>query len=1123
MIQFIAGLATATLWLAGVAAQEPETSSAPLLLRGATISEQFVVFSYAGDLWRVSRDGGAATRVTDGPADDAFPTLSPDGTSIAFSRRGADDWDVYVVPVQGGQVRRLTWNPEADVARGWSPDGARILFMSHRDEKSSFRLYTIATDGTFPRSLDLPRGWDGSFSPTGERLAYVPVALPLELVEVDWRHYRGGLTSAIWILDLANAEIERVPREDSNDRDPIWIGNALYFVSDRSGVFNLHRYGIDTRQVTQVTDYRDFGIETASGGPGGIAFVRDGRIHTYDVVDDSVRELDVSAMPDSSELRPRTVAVGPYIQSAAPSPDGTQVIMGARGEVVLFDVGDGTARNLTETPGVAERYPLPSPDGQWVAFFSDETGDYELRLRSLADGETRRIPVELASSFYRELTWSPDSKHIAFSDRRLTLWVADAETGGARRVTTSTYSDQDRYYPAWSPDGRWLAYSRYEPNRVRAIYVYEAERGRRVRVTGARVHASHPVFDRNGRYLYFVASNDAPLADFGWPVLSGALHRPLVTRRLQVAVLRPGDTPPTLPITGEPLAGREAGDSPRVAPPGRPMPRRGRPPAGARPEPGPRQFGSDMEGIETRIVPLPLPARDFAGLAAGRPNELYVLLSEWPPAPGGDASPTRSLYRYELSKPQELQPLVMDIDDFSVSAGGEHVLYRRDDAWAFVPEAGVPASEDGVLDLGGVSIDVDPAAEWRQIYHEAWRLMRDYFYDPDHHGFDVADLERHYRAYLPAISRRQDLNLLLGRGLGHISVGHLRVRGGDLPQPATEPGRVGLLGADYQVSRGRYRIARIYRSGHFNDGNPLLRAPLDQPGVRVSEGDYLLAVDGEQVTVERNIYSYFEGKALRSVEITVSSLAEDAEPQTFRVVPLPSENLLRRMNWAERNRRLVEEETRGVVGYVWVPSFSSWGIEMIYRQLLESTDRRGLIIDQRFAGGGITADALAEFLGRRPLYYYAFREGEEIGVPTSSVPAAKVLLINELNASAAETFAMMFKLGRLGPSLGARTWGAGIGPYGFTPDLIDGGRLLVPNRAAFDPAGEWAIENSGVQPDIPVEWMPREWRRGRDPQLEAAINTALQTIVDNPPLEVTQPAFPVYGPQGSEEREGGGG
>ena len=1079
-------------------AQVQEEETGRLLIRQVAVSGGFVVFSYAGDLWRVSRAGGEAEQLTVGPWDDDYPVFAPDGMHLAFSRRDADDWDVYVMGTQGGEPQRLTYNPEADIARGWTPDGLSVLFMSHRDEEFTFRLYSIAENGPFPTPLPLPRGWEGSFEPDGKRIAYVPFARPGELIGVEWRQYRGGMTSPIWIAELSNSEIEKVPRDNSNDRFPMWMGGSVYFVSDRSGTNNLHVYDPQTQSIEQLTEFEGEGIRHASAGGGVIAFVRDGGIGLFHQLTREVEWLEVTVDPDRSELEPRSVEGALFIQSAALSSSGDQVVFGVRGDVVTYDTETGATENLTQASGIAERYPTPSPDGNWIAYVSDESGEYDLRIRSTSDGSVIVVPIAMRPSFYRDLKWSPDSKRLAFSDKRLSLWVADVETGGASRIATSTYAGQHSWQPAWSPDGIWLAYSQYEANRLRAVYVYHAERGRKRRVTDGQTHSEHPAFDKSGRYLYFVASNTAALGEFGWNVLSSVLYRPLISRRLHLIVLGEGMPAPIL--AGEPNP--EAGS--------------GAPGVAARSEPGEAPPASQeagtttisLRGITRRVVPIPLPAKDYAGLIAGEAGELFVLVTEWPdsPAPGQPAS--RSLHRWDLNKPQLLERVLEDIDEFELSSDRTKVLYRRGGSWGIVSVDEAAASGDGRLDLSSLQIEVDPQAEWDQIYHETWRLMRDYFYDPNHHGQDLRAIEAHYATYLPNITRRHDLNLLLGDALGQISVSYLGVGGGALPPPAGAGSQIGLLGANYDINRERYRFTRIHRSGHYNSGDPLLSAPLDQPGVRVQEGEYLISVNGTPILASENLYSYFAGTAARPVQIEVAPEANGKDSRTYTVVPLSREGPLRRMSWAERNRQMVDSLSNGVLGYVYVPNFGP-GLEAVIQQLLGDINRRGFVVDQRFAVGGITSDFIIEMLGRSPAYYNMFREGEDIGVPAHPMPRSKVLIINNLNASEAETFAFMWKQERIGTVVGTRTWGAGTTPYVPVPELVDGGRVAIPNRAAYDPSGDWGIENQGVDPDIEVEWPPADWRRGIDTQLGAAVRAALQLLIDNPPVEVKRPDYPV--------------
>lgn len=1052
---------------------------APALFGRLTVNQTHIVFSYAGDLWSVERSGGDAKRLTQHPGEESFPVFSPDGSQLAFSRQIGGNWDVYVMPAAGGEARQITFSPRNDYANGWTPDGSSILFMSNLTGVP--RLYTIRVGGVLQNELPLlPEAINGSFSPDGKRIAYAPTS-----AIGDWRFYRGGSKGQVWLANPVNGEIEKLPQGTYNDDFPVWAGGKIYFLSDRTGIYNLVSYDPSSKQTKQLTSFEQYGARWIGAGAGAVVFVRDGCIHLHDTATGQTRVVDVRVSPDTTELKPRTVSAARSIEWVVPSASGDRVVFGARGEVFILDPVTGDALNITNSSAAAERFPALSPDGKSIAYFSDESGEYQLHVRPVSgEGPVKKFSIEPKPTLYRELTWSPDSKKIAFTDKRLTLRFADVESGSVSAIDTSTYSYQQEWYPAWSPDSRWLAYSKHLRNRVRTVFIYDVESKRVRQITDGRTHTELPCFDANGKYLYFASSPNAGTSEYGWGVLNGILARPLVVRRLHAVVLQSDAPAPVLPNT-QPNPEAKAGEA--VTP-----------------------VRIDFEDIGRRVVDLPTPARDYSSLAPGKPGVLIALINEWPAAPGFGSNPTQVLYRIDLAQPARLEKLVEGAGGFEVSRDGSRLLFSKAGSWFLVSANAAPKPDEGKLDLKKMEVTVDPRAEWKQMYREAWRIMRDWFYDQNHHGLNLTELEAHYAEYLPTVTRRADLNALMNRMLGHVSVSHLGIGGGDLPQPAGPPVRIGLLGADYEIAGSRYRFKRIYRATKYNSPSGSVQAPLDAPGVSVREGEYLLAVDGKEIDASKSIYADFDGKTNQAVKITVGPNPTQVGARTLAVFPIANEANLRLANWAEENRRRVEEASGGKLGYIYVSDYGPGTLDVI-RGLAGYSDRPGVIIDQRYNGGGITPDYLIEWLRRRPIYYYTFREGDDIATPVNPGPSAKVLIVNQQNFSAAETFAFMYKLAKVGPIVGMRTGGGGIGPYVYTPRFVDGGNIQLPNRAAYNPDGtSWGIENVGVIPDYEVEITPKDALAGRDPQLEKAIQVGLEEIKKNVPVRPIKPKYPVH-------------
>jgi tricorn protease len=1082
MFRTIAILAACLFTALGTLAQQPVDR--PLLIGRVAINQSHIAFTYAGKIWLVERSGGTAKRLTTTPNEETNPVYSPDGKRIAFSRSNGNDWDVFIAPADGsGEPARVTMMPEDDFVTAWSPDGKEVIFETRRDEETVTRLYKTSTDRlALATALPLHQSYSGSLSPDGSRIVYNPRS-----GAGDWRYYRGGYAAPLWIADLKTGALEKLSNGTYNDRNPVWVQDKIFFVSDRSGIFNLYAYDTASKKTQQLTKYAGQGVRTVSVANGAAVYVQAGRLHLLDLNTNSDKVINVSVTPDTSELAPRSANAMRALEQILPSATGDRIVFGARGEVLIFDPANSSYKNLTNTPGIAERYPTISPDNKSVAYVSDESGEYELHIRSLENDSVKKIRIEPKPSFYWALVWSPDSRKVSLIDRRLGLWIVDVAAETALKVDSSPYSAQESWTPNFSADSRFLTYSKRLKNRAGTVFIYDIAQKKTFQVTDGITHTQMPVFDPNGKYLYFVSSLNAGTSEFGWGVLNGVFANPLVVRRVHAVVLSKDQPSPLLP-NGQPNPDAKVGETLE-------------------------QVKIDFEGLGSRFLNLPLPQRDYSQLVVGQPGKLILGIGEWSAAPGdfGGQTQSQAVYSFDIAKGGPMQKIVDQINAVDITSDGKKILYRKGRDFFLTSTDGPAKPDEGRQDFSKMEVRVVPAEEWRQMFHESMRIMRDWFYDPNYHGQKLVPLESEFAAYLPTIVRRSDLNRLMQQMLGSVSVSHLGVGGGDAPPLPGNGNRIGLLGVDYEIVNGKYRFKKIYHSTPYSSPAGSFAAPLDQPGVAVRDGDYLLQVNGQAVDAEKNVLSYFENTVGRPTKITVAATPDGANARTYTVVPGLGENRLRRANWAEENRKLVEKLSGGRLGYIFIEGYSGDGIMNAIRGLSGYADKQGVIIDQRFNGGGITPDYLIEWMQRKPIYYYMFRGGDDIATPVNPAPPVKVMIINELNGSAAETGAFMFKLAKVGPIVGKRTFGGGIGPYYFTPSLIDGGRVQLPNRAAYDPSGTtWGIENVGVAPDFDVEITPADVIAGRDPQLEKAVEVALAQVSKNPPFVPKRPPFPVH-------------
>jgi len=1092
----------------------------PTLFRQPTISRAEIVFSYAGDLWIVARAGGDARRLTTGIGIETNPYFSPDGNWITFTGDYDGNTDVYVIPATGGVPKRLTYHPSVDEVSGWTPDGRSVLFASTRDSSAGFsRLYTFPVDGGgLPSEVPLPMADRGWLSPDGQFIAYEP----LSQWQSDWKHYKGGQTQPIWIARLSDSTIEKVPRENSNDKCPMWMGDKLYFLSDRTGgVVSLFSFDPKSKKVEQLVENNGLDIKYASAGAGAIVYEQFGTIYTLDAGAKNPKKVNIRVAGDFPGVRPRYEKVGGRIANAAISPTGMRAVFEARGEIISAPADKGDARNLTNTTSVMERDPAWSPDGKWIAYFSDESGEYALHLRDQTGaGEVKKITLgDGTPGFYATPVWSPDSKKIAYQKHDVSLWYVDVEKRANVKVDKNTFGDfGDVMEPSWSPDGKWLAYAKQLDNRLRAVYLYSVDKNQANQITDGLGDARHVTFDKSGKYLYFTAStNVGPTISFA--DLSGIAHQ--TSRSVYAIVLRNDIPSPLAPESDEEKIQPEKKDEPPVtlpsvtpapAPSVSPAPTASETPAATptatpaeQPKPTPTKPPEvtriDLDGIDQRVIAIsPIPNRNYNGLYAGKAGILYV--TEIPQAPPTAGPFGMTLHKFDLEK-RKFEEVKTGVTNFHVSANGEKMLYLSG-VWNLVSTSLPTRPGEGIVKTADMEVYVEPRVEWKQMFDEIWRGERDFFYDPNTHGLDIEKAKKLYAPYVDAIAHRDDLNYLFREMLNQIAVGHMFIGGGDQPRPSTVPG--GLLGADYRIENGRYRFARVYNGENWN---PQLRAPLTAPGVNVKAGEYLIAVNGREVKSTDNVYRMFESTANKQIVIKVGANPDGKDARQVTVVPVGNENGLRNLAWIEDHRRKVDRLSGGKLAYVYIPNTGGPGYTSFNRYFFAQTNRQGAVIDERFNGGGLLADYVVEYLNRRQLAKIAFRDGKDWNVPAGAIYGPKAMLVNELAGSGGDAMPWFFKKLGVGPLIGKRTWGGLVRASGI-PTLMDGGNIRAPNGAVYGLNGEWEVENVGVAPDIEVENDPAAWRQGRDPQLEKAVEWLMAELQKNPQPEYKRPAYPDY-------------
>jgi tricorn protease len=1126
------GLVALAVLLFAVALAAAASAEAPLLLRNPSLSQDKIALLYADDVWTVSRQGGEAQRLTSNGQVRGGPYFSPDGSEIAYSAHLEGNTDVYIVSSGGGVPRRITWHPTGSLVVGWSRDGKSVLIASMALSYRHFlRLFLVRADGSgMPEPLPLPAGFSGSFSPDGQSIAYEPYTK----WQPAWKRYVGGQTTPIWIVNLKTLDLVKVPRENSNDSNPVWVGDSVYFLSDRKGSVSLFRYDNSSKEVSQVVANQGYDLKTFQAGPGGIVYEQFGSIHLLDTATNKDTPVSIQIHGELPNLEPHLAAVTPdEIRNGDISPSGARAVFEAHGEIFTVPAEKGDTRNLTNTPGVAERNPAWSPDGKTIAYFSDASGEYRLYLQEQTGFKAPTI-IDLGPdpSYFYNPTWSPDSKHIAYTDKHLRLWVVDVPADASAPLSKPVLVDKGTYGSfganfgqVWSPDSKWISYQRDLNNSLNAIFLYSLDAHKITQVTDGMSDATSPAFDHNGKYLYFLAStNDGP-SNAGIDLSS--LNR-AQTSAPYVVVLAKDGTSPIPPESDDEKIKDDKKDADKSADDKKPADdqkkddKAGKDKSGDKDKDADKDKSADkdkdkdktvkvtidLDSIGNRILSLPIPPRNYGNLLTGKDGVIY--LEEGGPVgrssdEGGGGAGIRALWRFTLEKRQPEQVLG-ELDAFGVSADGSKVLYARHGGFTIASADDLKPGNDNPgkpLNMGGMQTTIDPRAEWRQIFYETWRIERDFLYDPNTHGLSIPKVEARYKPYLDGLASRAEFSYLSTEMLGEITIGHMFVGGPYHPDNAA---KTGLLGADYKVENGRYRIAKILGGQNWTPG---LASPLTLPGVYVKEGEYLLAVNGRDLKGDDNLYQAFNGTAGKQTVIHVGANADGKDARDVTVVPIDDEDGLRNIDWVDGNLRKVDKISGGKVAYVYMPNTGGSGYDSFNRYFYAQLDKQALVLDERWNEGGFIADYVVDVLKRFQLSGASERDGKPIHDPVGAIFGPKVMIINQNSGSGGDAMPWYFRKAGIGKLVGNRTWGGLVGIGGY-PSLLDGGYVTAPRYAIYGLHGDWEVENHGIAPDVAVEELPKDVAAGHDLQLETSVQMVLDELKANPIPEIPIPQYPNY-------------
>ena len=1063
------------------------------LLRQPAITETHIAFAYGGDIWITDFEGMKTVRLTSTPAVESNPHFSPDGKWVAFNSNRSGTQAVYIVPVDGGTPKRLTWHPAPANVCGWSPDGKKVLYATSRDNAPSSysRLWTVSVEGG--PSVTLTSQWaaDGSLSPDGSQI----IIDRIQRWDVEWRNYRGGQNTPLVLLNLADLSEKLIPNNSTIDIQPLWLNNTVYFLSDRDRTSNIWSYAPATGDLNQVTHFTGSDIKWLNGYGNKLAYERDGYLYTLDLTTNESRQLNITVTADFPWAETKWTDVTKNATGVSLSPTGKRIILEARGEIFTVPAEDGDARNMTRTSGAADHAPVWSPKGNEVAWFSDAGGKGYNLLIAPQDGLTEPRTISIGESKMAwEPAWSPDGKFIAFADDKVRIRVVDVEKGTIKTVETAgANTERGNMDLIWSHDSRWLAFTKTGTNNFRQIKVWSAANDSIYSLTNSFADSFSPAWDRDGKHLYFLASTNLALGS-GWANTSAITSDPEYAA--YIINLRKEDPSPFTPRSDEETVKEEK----------KPEPAAKKPAKGKQSEKSDKDttgvskkeavaVSIDFANIERRTITMPLTRGNYRMILSGPAGTVFI--GEQKEGVTGFV-----IQKFTLEK-RETKEFISGASQVSVSADGNKMLARTGSDWKIMNTSSATGADGKPVKLA-LKMLLDRSEEWKQIFEEAWRYEKDYFYDPGMHGRDWDEVYEKYAPLIPYVKHRADLTYILDQMNGELSVGHSFVFGGDFPE--VDKPSAGLLGADLIPENNRWKIRRIYTTESWN---PELSSPLDRPGIKVEQGYYLVGINGRELTASDDPYQYLDGTLDVQTTIHINKTPDFNGSWKEVVKPIASESNLRQRAWVEDNRRMVDRLSEGKLAYVWVPNTSSAGFISFNRYFFAQQDKKGAVIDERFNGGGLLDDYMVDLMNRR---LRASITNEAPGGIPFRLPAGilgpKVLLINEMSGSGGDFFPWVFRQQKTGPLIGARTWG-GLVRSSVHYSLVDGGALTAPDNAVFDPVNnKWIAENEGVAPDIEVRQDAVSLSKGIDPQLERAVKEALKLLEREGEIKITPPPYP---------------